>query len=304
MKANRTALLVLTMFLSCVAILAQTAANVSDCEDKSVLAPAVEQRHSCRCSAGPTDSVVSNRISRTAYMVGFGTTKLLDTYLSQSHFSGFGLSFLATTERKTGFEARWTTLMQHQANFSTSEDKSGNANEIEGAYDFFYGRCYGWTLLGGTLRLQAGAMGDIGIGFVYNTSNVNNPAQARLHLNIMPTGTATYIFQLWRRKMAVHYELDLPLMGIMFSPNYGQSYYELFSRGNYDHNAVPTTFVSAPYIRQQLMLDINISRTATLRLGYLGDYQQAAVNNLKYHTYAHRLMIGFVKQFKLTSYRP
>lgn len=249
------------------------------------------------------DSQPSGRITTSAQTIGIGQTRLLDTYLTPEHFKGTGLTFLSTVERHRPGR-RWSTVMQHEANVSKLHDRADTSSELEGSYHFFWGKYRRWTLLGDRLLLQAGAMGNATVGVIYNTANGNNPAQARFSLNAVPSLRAAWRFRLWNRPVSACYELDLPLVGLMFTPNYGQSYYEIFSRGNYDRNIVPTTFVSTPTFRQQLMLDVYAGRGVTLRAGYLGNYQQADVNHLKQHVYNHRFMIGVVRRFQIINYRP
>ena len=240
-------------------------------------------------------------VTTATYQVGFGSTEVLDTYLSQEKFTGAGLTVLATRERENP-DRHWTTLVEHELTYAAVDDRSETCSELQGDYTLLIGRLRHWQI--GRLRLQAGAMGRVNLGFIYNTSNSNNPAQGRFSLQAMPTGTASYTFKLLKKTARLRYELQLPLAGIMFSPNYGQSYYEIFSLGNYDHNIVPTTFISAPNLRQQLSLDWTLGSFFTLRVGYLGNYQQASVNNLKSHIYQHRLMIGLVRKFSITKHRP
>ena len=80
--------------------------------------------------------------------------------------------------------------------------------------------------------------------------------------------------------------------------NYGQSYYEIFNRGNYDHNVVFTHPVNAPSLRQMLAIDATFGRT-TLRIGYLVDIRQSNVNNIKAHTYTHAFVLGFTRKFSV-----
>ena len=246
-----------------------------------------------------------------SHMIGIGPSRILDTYISQEKYSGVGITYLYIRAGKKP-NKRWQNNIEHEVDLSKTRDRSHTTSMLEGNYNLYWGRVV--CLTSRTSRssrtsrtsrtsissqngfqLQAGMAANVNLGFLYDMSTSNNPAQARFALNLMPVGIATYGFNIKQQHFSLRYELNLPLVGLMFSPNYGQSYYEIFSRGNYDHNIVPTTFVSAPNFRQLLTLDWQVSEKWAVRVGYLGNYQQAAVNNLKSHIYTHRFVIGITK---------
>ena len=252
-----------------------------------------------------------------SHMIGIGPSRILDTYISQEKFSGVVITYLYIRAGKKP-NKRWQNNIEHEVDLSKTRDRSHTTSMLEGNYNLYWGRVA--TVASMTSRtsrssmtsrtsmasrtsrssiprfhLQAGLAANVNLGFLYDMSTSNNPAQARFALNLMPVGIATYGFNIKEQHFSLRYELNLPLVGLMFSPNYGQSYYEIFSRGNYDHNIVPTTFVSAPNFRQLLTLDWQVSEKWAVRVGYLGNYQQAAVNNLKSHIYTHRFVIGITK---------
>ena len=243
------------------------------------------------------DKVITN-----AKLFGVGYTQVLDTYLSPEKYRGTDLRFLShTTREREG--SRLSRQLVHQGNISYVHNRAKSGNEIAGMYNFGYALHYNFALCGGQFNLKVGGMADINLGFIYNTHNSNNPAQARVFLHLAPSAATTYSFRLLGRPFSLRYEASVPLVGLMFSPNYGQSYYEIFSEGNYDHNLVPTTFLSAPSLRQMLTLDFPLLRS-TIRIGYMGDVQQSHVNRLKTHVYTHGLVIGVVKRFKLIKIAP
>lgn len=246
-----------------------------------------------------------------ALMIGVGHANILDTYLSPEKYRGTTLRFLSHTRRGKP-STSLVRQLTHEGELAFADNRSGNGGEIALGYTFRYALLKQWRLTIGQrpVNILAGGTAALNIGMLYNTRNGNNPANARLSLHIEPTvaadvpiGTARHTRGVRFSPSAcaaypvvVHYEASIPLIGLMFSPNYGQSYYEIFSRGNYDHNCVPTTIAATPSFRQMLTLDFRALRT-TWRIGYLGEWRQASVNNLKQHLFAHSVVVGVVRSF-------
>lgn len=229
--------------------------------------------------------------AQDAHHLGIGSSNVLDTYLSQEKYSGTGLTYLYIRERVKP-EKRWMTMAEHEMSFSVGKDRSRQTSMMTGDYNLYLGRYHRWNLCDNRLQLYAGGAVNATVGFLYTMQNSNNPAQLRASLQIMPSAIGKYAFTLGKQQFALRYEANLPLVGLAFSPNFGQSYYEIFGRGDYDHNIVPTTFISAPSFRQLVTLDWKISSRYNLRIGYLGNFQQLQVNNLKQHLYTHRILLG------------
>ena len=245
---------------------------------------------------------LGGKIITNAKMIGVGSTHILDTYISPEKYSGVEIRYISHTIREREGR-RWSREIVHQGYVSFSDNRANEGEEIAGMYSFSYGFHYNWHLDGGNLNIRAGALLDANLGFLYNTRNGNNPAQARVNVNLSPSAAASYRFTLWKMPMTIGYEASAPLVGVMFSPNYGQSYYEIFNEGNYDHNIVPTWTGTTPSLRQMVTLDFRLRKMA-IRVGYVGDYQQYEVNNLKYHNYSHLFVIGIVKRFKIEKLAP
>ena len=107
-----------------------------------------------------------------------------------------------------------------------------------------------------------------------------------------------YRFRIGNYPLIARYQANLPLMGVMFSPEYGQSYYEIFSLKHGGKNILFTSLHNQPAFRQLLTLDFPVGNM-NVRAGYICDIQQAKVNHLKSHTWSHVFMLGFVKNFYL-----
>jgi len=228
-----------------------------------------------------------------ATQFALGGTDILDTYLSPEKYRGFEGRYISEVVRESS-KRPMAYVLTHEGRLATVDNRAKTASELSGSYDFAYTMAYRGVTNGGRLRYIIGGMANYNVGFTYNTrSSSNNPAQGYMTLGIGPHVLLRYDIPLWGHTFHVNWEARMPWIGVMFSPNYGQSYYEIFNRGDYDHNIVMTS-LAVPQLRQHISVDIPVSKKYAVRVGYLGDYRQAKPNNLRQHQYYNAATIGVV----------
>ena len=230
-------------------------------------------------------------------MLMAGTANSLDTYL----YRGTELRFTSqTVHNRPG--RNWTYSLTHGLRLARETMRTNDGVRLEGGYDVscswqrkIINRTVGYW---GRLMVTAGAGVDATVGFRYNAQNSNNPAQAEAAVCFTPAMAADWRFFLVspksgrRRALGLRYEAAVPLVGMMFSPAFGQSYYEIFSRGNYDHNLCTIWVGNAPSLRQRLLFNFKLLKRRFF-IGYEGDYRQARVNDIKYHRYTNAAVLGW-----------
>lgn len=247
-----------------------------------------------------TDSASRHRLITRATLYGAGFTNVFDTYLSPQEYRGIDFRIVRESMRMTRLLNDHVSLQTlFQADLGYTHNKVDNNNTLSALANWNYGLHYHFPLTG-NFKLLAGGVGDFNGGFVYNLRNGNNPAQARTYVNLAASGMAVWKLRVKGRPITLRYQLNLPLMGVMFMPNYGQSYYEIFTLGHWDGVVRFTSLHNQPSLRQMLTADFPVGR-ARMRLAYLWDTQQAKVNEIKTHTYSHVFMVGFVKELYLFS---
>ena len=240
------------------------------------------------------DSASRNRIITRATMYGVGFTNVFDTYLSPQEYKGIDFRISRESMRMTRLMGGNVSLQTFfQADLGYTHNKVDNNNTFSGLANWNYGLHYNFPITS-NFKLLAGGVGDFNGGFVYNLRNTNNPASARAYVNLDASGMAIWHLKIKRYPMVLRYQVNLPVMGVLFSPHYGQSYYEIFSLGNAGGVIKFTSLHNQPSLRQMLSIDLPIGYTK-MRFSYLADLQQYKVNNIKTHTYSHVFMVGFVK---------
>ena len=246
------------------------------------------------------DTARTSRPIQRATMYGLGWANMYDTYLSPQEYRGIEFRLSRESLRQT----RWAqgrlmrqVFFQGYANYT--HNHVDNNNTLSALVNWNYGLHYRLLEAGG-FRLLAGGLADLSGGFVWNLRNGNNPASARAAVAVDASVAAVWNFRFRQLPFTLRYQLDVPVIGVAFSPHYGQSYYEIFSLGNAGGVVKFTSLHNRPSWRHRLSLDFPAGRLR-MRFSYLWDAQQTRLNGIDTHAYSHVFMVGFVKQLTINN---
>ena len=185
---------------------------------------------------------------------------------------------------------RWVMRHRIDASASNAFGTSSNGHLISAMLDYSYGQLY-------TLRFPCGLTwrtgGEIELsgGALYNPSNSNNPAAAKVNLSLGFSEMLTYTLHLGRLPVTLRYQLSLPVVSLFFSPGYGESYYEIFYLGNRAGIVKCGSWHNRFDMNNLFTVEIPIGRAA-LRIGYDNRIRSSRANHLDYFHYSNAFVIG------------
>ena len=239
-----------------------------------------------------TDTILPQRIVVKSSQIGVTLLNNLDTYLSNYNHKGVGLTYSheAFRNASTG-NYRWK--YQKQLNITAGYALQGSSMQYTALINYNWSGYHPFKVTKG-LTLLAGAQIQLEGGALYNPAGGNNPAAAKLRTALAASGMAIYHFPVRGNNWIARYQLDIPLMGAMFAPEFGQSYYEIFGLGHASNIVAFTHPGNNPSWRHMLSLDIPM-RATTLRISYTSDLYQSRINDINCHIYRNTFAIGFAR---------
>ena len=220
-------------------------------------------------------------------LLGVGKGFLTDTYLSPLKYDGISFTLLHDRLKGTSlFNEKLLLQYQFQIQLAGTDNppKTGSSyygNLYFGIYGFYP------LLQIDRLRLYGGAGWNAELGGIYNERNSNNPGSLKVSSNLNLGTMAIYDW----RAFTFRWQISTPFLGLFFSPEFGQSYYEIYTLGNDDGTVIFGSFHNQLAVRNYFTVDFPVGNV-TIRTGYLGNYYHTDVNHIVTKILSHHFMIG------------
>ena len=186
-------------------------------------------------------TIAHGRPATMSLGLDLGTSAVRNTYLVPLLYEGVnvGINFDRWRKMRHG---KWNNQQIINVKFAFGDAESGRNSTMwsgRATYRYAMHRQLATYLEKAGMRLYLGPYAGAEIGYDYSlkTAGGNNPATMRLVGNVGASAVANFDYRLFGKRCTFDLQLQMPLMGAGFMPEYGASYYETFLLDNTKHNA-------------------------------------------------------------------
>ncbi len=226
------------------------------------------------------------------YRLEIGGGTAISTYLSPLRYDGSVI----------GVSGQWIKASQWAPESLVMQFDAGAAmrdymNPARTATMLGFDGMFAWGLqwrrrLPHSLQITAGGSLDISGGCLYLTRNGNNPVTVLASASLDIDASLSWSFRIGRLPMVLSDEVRIPSIGGFFSPEYGETYYEIWL-GNRKGLAHCGWWGNRFCIDNLLSLKLDFGRTA-MEVGYRYGYNSAWANSLGTQLHTHTFVIGII----------
>lgn len=247
--------------------------------------------------ATPGDSAVwviegDYRPVSSAWMVEVGSSHLLDSYLSPLKYTGWHTAFsYERTQAMKFYPQRWTQQLNLSVELNDGKNRSGNASQLYGNLHASWAMSHRWQLFN-SLWISAGGAIIGNLGGVYSSRNGNNPASIKADVDLGAVGAVGWSFMVKRTSVRLRWQTSMPLLGVFFSPEYDELYYEIYLGNN--HGLAHCGWPGNLFRWDNLVTSDFAFGNTILRLGFRSRIYSSEVNHITTRNFSYSFVIGVV----------
>lgn len=226
------------------------------------------------------------------YALQIGHRDVLATYLSPLHYTGKSMGVYGAWSKAMPFSPEHA-IMHFDTDLTISNllnpQKTATMIGLNGSFN--WGMSWRKRL---PCQFQVTAGGSIGLegGVYYLLRNGNNPVEAIANVSLALRASLSRPIKIGRLPILLRDEISLPSLGVFFSPQFGETYYEIYL-GNHKNLVHAGWWGNNFRLNNLLSATLDFGRTA-MTIGYKFDAYTQWACYLNTKVYCHSFVIGVI----------